>query len=77
MFHHPAPAPGKRTPKIQVPDHELLPVLTSYLGSAQNMTVPDVHSGERLSSYAALARWMEGQVVHAADGLDVENPTCP
>ena len=53
-------------------------VLTSYFcPPAQNMTVPDVHSGERLSSYAALARWMEGQVVHAADGLDVENPTCP
>ena len=41
------------------------------------MTVPDVYTGERMSSYAALARWMEGEVVHAVDGLEEDNLTCP
>ena len=41
------------------------------------MTVPDVYTGERMSSYTALARWMEGEVVHAVDSLEEDNPTCP
>ena len=32
--------------------------------------------GERISLYQALARWLEGETVHAVDSLDTLNPTC-
>ena len=32
--------------------------------------------GQRLSFYSALSRWMSGEMVHAVDHLNTENPTC-
>jgi len=44
---------------------------------SHDVLVPDIHTGERLSPNSALAKWMEGNTVHAVDNLDEENDTCP
>ena len=47
-----------------------------YGGAGEGLMVKDIHTGEEFNAFTALARWMQGDIVHAVDSLDDRND-CP
>ena len=54
----------------------ICPLHVIFGGKGEALLVKDTHTGEELNAFTALARWMQGDIVHAVDSLEDGND-CP
>ena len=54
----------------------ICPLHAIFGGEEKDLLVRDIHTGEEFNAFTALAKWMQGDIVHAIDSLEDGND-CP